>query len=241
VWRATEKGRSEVTDRDPLRGTDWYSHLSPEFEEPYWAELHDSLDAEQPNVYPSREDIYAALELTSCADTKVVILGQEQYHGAAQAHGLCFSVPPDVAIPPSLMNIHKELCEDVGIEPPGHGSLVPWTRQGVLLLNAALTVAAGKAGSHRRRWETFTDRIIEALSGKPDRVVFILWGREAQQKKKLIDARRHTIIETSHPSPISARRYAPVPFLGSRPFSMANSALAAADKEPVNWALGDGA
>lgn len=231
-------------NRHPLRGTDWYPYLRSEFEKPYWAELQDSLDDELPDVCPCPGDIYVALELTSYADTKVVILGQDPYHGAGQAHGLCFSVPADAAIPPSLRNIHKELHDDVGVAPPKHGSLVPWTRQGVLLLNAALTVAAGRAGSHRRRWRPFTERIIQVISEKPDHVVFLLWGREAQKarEKQLIDERRHTVIETSHPSPIAARRCAPVPFLGSKPFSKANRALVvAANRDPVVWALGDGA
>jgi uracil-DNA glycosylase len=163
-----------------------------------------------------------------------MILGQDPYHGPGQAHGLCFSVREGMAKPPSLVNIHKELRDDLGIEPPAHGSLEGWARQGVLLLNATLTVRAGQAASHQGKgWETFTDRVLAAVDAKPERVVFILWGASARRKKPLIDTSRHVIIESAHPSPLSAHNG----FFGSKPFSRANAALVAAGREPIDWRL----
>jgi uracil-DNA glycosylase len=216
--------------------TDWNPILRGEFDEPYWQELQAFVGAERERgrVFPPAEDVFAALHLTSYADTKVLILGQDPYHGPGQAQGLCFSVREGLDLPPSLVNIFAELRADLGIEPPGHGSLVHWARQGVLLLNAVLTVRAHQAGSHAGTgWETFTDRVIRAVDDKPERVVFILWGGYARKKKALIDTSRHTVIESAHPSPLSAHNG----FFGSRPFSRANEALIAAGRDPIDWAI----
>jgi uracil-DNA glycosylase len=165
-----------------------------------------------------------------------MILGQDPYHGPRQAHGLCFSVRRGVRIPPSLVNIHKELHDDLGLPIPDHGNLEAWARQGVLLLNTTLTVRGGAAASHQGKgWETFTDQVIKVVSAKPEPVVFILWGASARRKRQLIDIDRHTIIESAHPSPLSAHNG----FFGSRPFSRANAALVAAGREPVDWDLTD--
>ena len=216
--------------------TDWNPILRTELDKPYWRELQHFVHAERQAglVYPPQEDVFAALHLTPYAEVKVLILGQDPYHGPGQAHGLCFSVRPGVDIPPSLRNIHLELQSDLGIEPPGHGNLEAWARQGVLLLNATLTVRAHRAGSHQGKgWETFTDAVIQAVSDKPEPVVFVLWGSYARRKKALIDTGRHAVIESPHPSPLSAHRG----FFGSRPFSRANAALVAAGREPVDWRL----
>jgi uracil-DNA glycosylase len=180
--------------------------------------------------------VFAAIHLTPYADTRVLILGQDPYHGPRQAHGLCFSVQRGVAVPPSLANIFTELRDDLHIEPPGHGNLEAWARQGVLLLNATLTVRAGQAGSHQGKgWETFTDEVIRVVNAKADPVVFILWGSYARKKKMLIDTSRHVVIESAHPSPLSARNG----FFGSRPFSRTNAALRERGREPVDWRLPD--
>jgi uracil-DNA glycosylase len=185
-------------------------------------------------VYPARDDVFACLHLTPFADTRVVILGQDPYHGRGQAHGLCFSVQRGVAIPPSLVNIHTELHDDLGIDPPPHGNLEAWARQGVLLLNTTLTVRGGQAASHQGKgWETFTDEVIRAVNAKEQRVVFILWGSHARRKKAMIDTSRHVVIESAHPSPLSARNG----FFGSRPFSRANAALVEAGLEPIDWRI----
>ena len=187
-------------------------------------------------MYPPHDEVFAALHLTPYATTRVLILGQDPYHGPQQAHGLCFSVRRGVAIPPSLVNIHKELHDDVGVEPPGHGNLEAWARQGVLLLNTTLTVRAGQAASHQGHgWETFTDEVISAVDAKGHPVVFILWGSHARRKKALIDTSRHTVIESAHPSPLSAHNG----FFGSKPFSRTNAALAAAGLDPIDWRLID--
>lgn len=216
--------------------TDWNPVLKGEFDQEYWKALRRFVAEEraQTVVYPPEEQEFSALHLTAYADTKVLILGQDPYHGPGQAHGLCFSVRDGVAIPPSLRNIYKELHTDLGCAIPTHGNLESWARQGVLLLNAVLTVRAHKAGSHANKgWERFTDRVISAVSDKEDPVVFILWGAYARKKKALIDQSRHVIIESSHPSPLSAHNG----FLGSRPFSRANEALAAAGRDPIDWCL----
>jgi uracil-DNA glycosylase len=216
--------------------TDWNPVLRAELAQPYWAELQRFVHDERSRhaVYPPHEEVFAALHLTPYAEVKVLILGQDPYHGPGQAHGLCFSVRKGVAVPPSLHNIYKELESDVGITPPGHGNLEAWARQGVLLLNATLTVRAHRAGSHQGKgWETFTDQVIAAVNDKPERVVFILWGASARRKKDRIDTSRHVIIESPHPSPLSAHRG----FFGSRPFSRANAALAEAGRTPVDWHL----
>lgn len=216
--------------------TDWNPVLRREFEEPYWQALRQFVAGERATttVFPPPDEEFAALHLTPYADTRVLILGQDPYHGPGQAHGLCFSVQRGVRPPPSLENIFKELESDVGCGRPGHGNLEGWARQGVLLLNAVLTVRAHSAGSHANKgWETFTDRIIATVSDKEHPVVFVLWGAYARKKKSLIDTTRHTIIESAHPSPLSARNG----FFGSRPFSRTNEALVAAGLEPIDWCL----
>jgi uracil-DNA glycosylase len=220
--------------------TDWNPILRGEFEKPYWKDLQTFVAAERARtaVYPSHDEVFYALHVTSYASTRVVILGQDPYHGAGQAHGLCFSVNHGVPIPPSLMNIFKELRTDLGFTPPGHGHLESWARQGVLLLNATLTVRANAAASHQGKgWETFTDRVIASVAEKADHVVFILWGASARKKKNLIvDASggpRHTIIESAHPSPLSANNG----FFGSKPFSRTNDALLAHGQAAIDWAI----
>ncbi len=216
--------------------TDWNPVLRGEFSKPYWPELQSFVAAERARytVYPADDEVFAALHLTPYTETRVLILGQDPYHGPRQAHGLCFSVRHGVRIPPSLANIHLELRDDLGVEPPDHGNLEAWAHQGVLLLNATLTVRAGQAASHQGRgWETFTDQVIRSVSGKDHPVVFVLWGSYARRKKALIDTSRHTIIESAHPSPLSAHNG----FFGSRPFSRSNAALRAAGLDPIDWRL----
>jgi uracil-DNA glycosylase len=216
--------------------TDWNPVLKAELAEPYWAELQAFVRAERERheVYPPHDEVFAALHRTAFADVKVLILGQDPYHGPGQAHGLCFSVRRPVPPPPSLGNIFKELKTDLDIDRPAHGDLSAWADQGVLLLNAVLTVRANAAASHANHgWETFTDQVIRAVNAKPDRVVFLLWGSYARKKKALIDTSRHVIIESAHPSPLSAHNG----FLGSHPFSRANAALTAADRTPIDWHL----
>lgn len=220
----------------PILQNDWAELLKDEFEQPYYQELRRFLIQEYRTrtVYPDMYDIFNALHYTSYADTKVCILGQDPYHGPGQAHGLSFSVKPGVPPPPSLQNIFKELHDDLGCPVPDHGCLEPWARQGVLLLNTVLTVRAGEPMSHRGQgWERFTDRVIAELSRRERPVVFILWGRPAREKKAMIDTQRHFIIESAHPSPLSAH----YGFFGSRPFSRANACLQQAGMEPIDWAL----
>ena len=216
--------------------TDWNPILRDEFDQDYWRELQTFVASERSThtVYPPDEQVFRALHLTPYADTRVMILGQDPYHGPGQANGLAFSVADGIDIPPSLRNIHKELESDLGIAPPGHGNLEAWARSGILLLNATLTVRARTAASHQKRgWETFTDRMIEAVNAKTERVVFILWGASARKKKALIDSQTHVVIESPHPSPLSAHRG----FFGSKPFSSANAALTKAGLTPVDWSL----
>jgi uracil-DNA glycosylase len=218
--------------------TDWNPILRAELAKPYWAELQQFVVAERQRsvVYPTHDEVFAALHLTPFNDVKAVILGQDPYHGPNQAHGLCFSVRPGVPVPPSLENIYKELEHDLGCPPPNHGCLEHWARQGVLLLNATLTVRRGRAASHQGKgWETFTDEVLKAVSAKPERVVFILWGSSARRKKPLIDTSRHVVIESPHPSPLSASNG----FFGSRPFSRTNAALVEAGREPIDWRIPD--
>jgi uracil-DNA glycosylase len=216
--------------------TDWNPLLRAELEKPYWHELQAFVAAERARstVYPEHDDVFAALHLTPYTETRVLILGQDPYHGPDQAHGLCFSVRPGVPAPPSLVNILKELRDDLGCAVPAHGNLKGWARSGVLLLNAVLTVRARAAASHAGKgWETFTDEVIRTVSAKEHPVVFILWGSYARKKKALIDTSRHTVIESAHPSPLSAHNG----FFGSRPFSRANAALVDAGLPPVEWCL----
>ena len=216
--------------------TDWNPVLREEFAKPYWAELQQFVIGERAKgtVYPPHDEVFAALHLTSYAEVKAVILGQDPYHGPNQAHGLCFSVRKGVPLPPSLQNIFKELEQDVGCTAPDHGCLDHWARQGVLLLNATLTVRRSQAASHQGKgWEVFTDEVLRAVNAKEERVVFILWGASARKKKALVDTGRHTIIESPHPSPLSASSG----FFGSHPFSRANEALVAAGRDPVDWRI----
>lgn len=216
--------------------TDWNPVLREELSQPYWYELQSFVAAERDAgpVYPPPDRVFAALHLTPLAEVKVVILGQDPYHGPGQAHGLCFSVPSGVALPPSLRNIYRELHDDLGVPTPRSGDLTPWARRGVLLLNTTLTVRAGAAASHQGHgWEVFTDQVIRAVSARPERIVFILWGAHARKKRALVDRSRHVVIESAHPSPLSAHNG----FFGSRPFSRANAALVAAGREPVDWSL----
>ena len=225
-------GEAPVTEK-----TDWNPILRVEFAKPYWSPLQSFVAEERSKVavYPPKDEVFAALHLTSFADTKVLILGQDPYHGPGQAHGLCFSVRPGVPSPPSLVNIFKELRDDLGLPIPSHGNLDRWARQGVLLLNTTLTVRAHAAASHQGKgWETFTDAVIDAVAAKAERVVFILWGASARKKKPRIQsvgADRHVVIESAHPSPLSAHNG----FFGSRPFSRANSALVESGRAPIDW------
>ncbi len=216
--------------------TDWNPLLRDQFEEPYWRELQSFVRDERGRhtVYPPHDEVFSALHLTPYAEVKVLILGQDPYHGPGQAHGLCFSVRPGVEIPPSLVNIFTELEDDLGCPRPGHGNLEHWARQGVLLLNTTLTVRARQAASHQRKgWETFTDRVIEVVNAKPERVVFVLWGAAARRKRGFVDTTRHAVIESPHPSPLSAHKG----FFGTKPFSRANAALVEAGREPVDWCI----
>jgi uracil-DNA glycosylase len=225
-------------DGPAMTTTDWNPILRAELAKPYWAELQQFVVAERQRnvVYPPHDEVFAALHLTPFNEVKAVILGQDPYHGPNQAHGLCFSVRPGVPVPPSLENIYKELEQDLGCPPPNHGCLEHWARQGVLLLNATLTVRRGRAASHQGKgWELFTDEVLKAVSAKPERVVFILWGSSARRKKPLIDTTRHVVIESPHPSPFSAANG----FFGSRPFSRTNAALVEAGREPIDWRIPD--
>lgn len=214
----------------------WQPTLAGQPEQPYFKNLEAFLAEERQKfqIFPKEDEVFSALDYTAYDAVKVLILGQDPYHGPRQAHGCSFSVRPGVDLPPSLRNIYKELRDDVGATPPDHGCLVPWARQGVLLLNAVLTVRAGQANSHAGKgWETFTDAVIGAVNARQQRVVFILWGAYARRKAALIDKTRHTILESAHPSPLSATNG----FFGSRPFSRANAALEAAGLTPINWQL----
>lgn len=214
----------------------WQTILTDEFEKEYYQKLRNFLKKEYTTqkIHPDMYHIYEALELTPYEKVKVVILGQDPYHGINQAHGLSFSVQPGVKIPPSLNNIYKELQSDLGISPVKHGNLVSWAKQGVLLLNTVLTVREGQAYSHRGKgWEILTDKIIEKLNEREKPIVFILWGKPAQEKMKMIDKSRHIILTSAHPSPLSAHRG----FLGSKPFSKTNDALMALGETPIDWQL----
>ncbi|MDK2942491.1 MAG: uracil-DNA glycosylase [Acetobacterium sp.] len=217
---------------------DWEEPIQQEIKTDYYQNLRLFLIKEYRSrvVYPPMDEIFNAFHLTPLSQTKVCIIGQDPYHGPGQAHGLAFSVKPGVSIPPSLLNIYKELEADLGCPIPSHGCLTAWAEQGVLLLNAVLTVRGGEAGSHRNAgWEIFTSRIIERLNTRAEPVIFILWGRDAQNKKALITNPRHPIITSPHPSPLSAHRG----FFGSRPFSKANDLLKAQGIEPIDWGIKD--
>lgn len=212
----------------------WKKHLDKEFQQSYFEALANFVKAAYRNqpIYPPAKEIFRAFELCSLEDTKVVILGQDPYHGPGQAHGLCFSVREEVSMPPSLLNIFTEIHNDLGAPIPPNGNLTRWARQGVLLLNATLTVEARKPGSHQKKgWETFTDAVISTVSEAQEHVVFLLWGAYARQKTSLIDADKHLILTSPHPSPYSADRG----FFGNRHFSQANKYLEKHQLKPIDW------
>lgn len=216
----------------------WQSVLADETKKPYYADLSRFVTEErrEHQVFPAREDVFSALALTPYEDVNVVLLGQDPYHDDGQAHGLCFSVKPGITPPPSLVNMYKELKTDVGFRVPNNGYLVPWAKQGVLLLNAVLTVRAHSPNSHKNHgWETFTDAVLKKVSEKRDPVVFVLWGAYAQKKAKLIDTSRHVVLTAAHPSPLSAR----AGFFGSKQFSAINEALKKLGKPQIDWQLPD--
>ncbi len=215
----------------------WKALLGDWFERPEMQALAAFLRAEKAagrRLYPPGREIFAALDHTPFERVRVVILGQDPYHGPGQAHGLCFSVRPGVPVPPSLANIYAELKRDIGFVPPDHGCLVPWAERGVLLLNAVLTVEAGRAGSHQGKgWEGFTDRVVQLLNERREGLVFMLWGSYAQAKGALLDGRRHLILKAPHPSPLSAHRG----FIGCAHFSRCAEWLARRGEPPLDWAL----
>lgn len=217
-------------------GNDWDEILDKEFDKEYYQKLRLFLDEQYQNkiIYPTKRNIYSALRLTSYKDTKVLILGQDPYHEENQAHGLAFSVNKGIQIPPSLLNIYKEMHDDINTYIPNNGYLIKWANQGVLLLNTVLTVEAHKANSHSQKgWEILTDEIIKALNNKEDPMVFILWGRNARNKKKYITNTKHLIIESAHPSPLSAYNG----FFGSKPFSKTNEFLIQNNIKPIDWQI----
>jgi len=217
---------------------DWDKLLEGEFEKDYFIKLKEFLENEYATktIYPAKEDIFNALRYTSCGDVKVVILGQDPYHGEGQAHGLAFSVKPGVAPPPSLVNMFKELNSDLGLKIPNNGCLTKWAKQGVLLLNAALTVQEGNANSHQKKgWEKFTDRIIEILNSREKPVIFLLWGNNAKEKLSIIKGYNHYVLSTVHPSPLSASRG----FMGCRHFSKVNNILTQIGEMPIDWQIED--
>jgi len=216
---------------------EWLAHLQDEFDHSYMRQLRSFLLERKragATIYPPGPDIFNALDSTIPEQVRVVILGQDPYHGPGQAHGLCFSVQPGVPIPPSLANIYKELRDDVGFEIPQHGCLQTWAENGVLLLNAVLTVERGRAGAHQGKgWERFTDRVVQVVDQGPNPVVFLLWGAQAKKKGQGIDRSRHLVLTAPHPSPLSAHRG----FLGCRHFSEANRWLEQQGRDPVDWSL----
>lgn len=215
---------------------DWQELLAPEMSKDYYKKLQLFLEEEynSQTIYPEKDDIFNALDFTDYKDAKVVILGQDPYHGPNQSHGLAFSVKKGVKVPPSLRNMYKELKDDLGIEIPNNGYLEKWARQGVLLLNTSLTVRGAQANSHRKiGWEIFTDKIISLLNDRKDPIVFILWGNNAKKKEELITQDRHCIIKSVHPSPLSASRG----FFGSKPYSKANKYLESIGKKPIDWQI----
>lgn len=215
---------------------DWLAPLRPEFQKPYYTKLYEFIRKEYSStkVFPPADDIFNAFHLTPLSQVKVVILGQDPYHNDGQAHGLCFSVKPEVDIPPSLVNIYQELRDDLGCYIPNNGYLTKWARQGVLMLNTVLTVRAHQANSHRGMgWEEFTDAAIRILNEQDRPIVFILWGSPAQKKAQMLNNPKHLILKAPHPSPLSAYRG----FFGSRPFSQTNQFLQAYGLEPVDWQI----
>lgn len=215
----------------------WKDRLKSQFSADYMKKLDRFIEEEIQKgkiVFPKAAEYFSALNLTKFEDVRIVILGQDPYHGPGQAHGLCFSVPQGIRLPPSLKNIFKELRSDLNIENENRGCLESWGKQGVLLLNSVLTVEEGKAGSHQGKgWELFTDSVIQLLNDEKEQLVFILWGSYAQKKASFVDRQRHLVIESVHPSPLSAHRG----FFGTKPFSSANSYLQKFGKPPINWKL----
>lgn len=217
----------------------WQERLGDELRKPYFQELRDFVDGERRthDVFPPEDEVFTALRLTPYESVRVMILGQDPYHGPGQAHGLAFSVRPGVRPPPSLKNMFRELHDDVGCPVPKTGHLAPWAEQGVLLLNAVLTVRSGEANSHKGKgWEKFTDAVIRAVNDREERVVFVLWGAYAGKKRELIDESQHTVVQSVHPSPLSARRG----FFGSKPFSQVNDALREAGRGEIDWCVLEG-
>ncbi len=216
----------------------WKAPLAREFDAPYMSSLKEFLVAEKASgkrIFPKGSEWFHALDATPLEQVRVVILGQDPYHGEGQAHGLCFSVREGVRPPPSLINIYKEMKSDLGLEPPSHGNLEAWAKQGVLLLNSVLTVEAGLAASHQGKgWERFTDAVIRLVNDQPRPVVFILWGAYAQRKAGFVDRQRHLVLASAHPSPLSAHNG----FFGSRPFSKTNEFFVSQGQEPIDWTLG---
>lgn len=215
---------------------EWGSVLSDELQKPYWKQLGEFLVQERRSqiIYPPESEVFSAFELTPYQQVNVLLLGQDPYHQRNQAHGLCFSVKPGVKPPPSLKNIYRELQQDLGFPIANHGYLANWAKQGILMLNAVLTVREGQANSHKNQgWELFTDEVIRKVNEKPKPVIFVLWGGYARKKIKLIDTNRHLVIESAHPSPLSAYNG----FFGSKPFSAINSALRIQDKPEIDWGL----
>lgn len=215
----------------------WQSLANDGFSTPKWQKLSAFLEQEiaaGQTIYPPREHWFAALEAVAPEQVRVVIVGQDPYHGAGEAHGLSFSVPPGIRIPPSLLNIYKEIERDFGHPRPGHGCLTDWAKQGVLLLNTSLTVRADQAGSHAKQgWETFTDALIKGLAQEQDGLVFLLWGAHAQKKAALLDPARHRVLQSPHPSPLSAHRG----FIGNGHFSAANQYLLQNGQAPIDWCI----
>ena len=214
---------------------DWHEALQGELKKPYWKALQEFVAEERAEhqVFPPEDDVFNALRYTALADVRVLLLGQDPYHDDGQAHGLCFSVRPGVRPPPSLKNIYKELHDDLGCSIPDHGNLEHWARQGVLMLNAVLTVRAHEPNSHEGKgWEKLTDEIIRVVGAKTEPVVFLLWGGYARKKAKLVDTKRHGLVEGAHPSPLSAKK-----FLGSRPFSKVNAELEERGRGGIDWQI----
>ncbi|RWX78934.1 uracil-DNA glycosylase [Neorhizobium lilium] len=226
-----------MTDSEVKLEESWKTALGAEFSDPYMGELRRFLLSEKEagkRIFPKGSEYFRALDLTPLDAVKVVILGQDPYHGFGQAHGLCFSVRPGTRIPPSLVNIYKEMQTDLGIEPARHGFLEHWARQGVLLLNSVLTVEEGKAAAHQGHgWERFTDAVIRMVNDRCNGVVFMLWGSYAQKKAAFVDQSKHLVLKAPHPSPLSAHNG----FFGSRHFSKANDFLISRGKEPIDWRL----
>ncbi len=215
---------------------DWLDTIGSEFKTPYYTELSNFVESEYSSyiIYPNADDIFNAFHFTPLSEVKVVILGQDPYHNEGQAHGLCFSVKPEVDIPPSLVNIYKELRDDLGCSIPNNGYLEKWAKQGVLLLNTVLTVRAHQANSHQGKgWERFTDAVIQAVNAQDRPLVFLLWGRPAQRKKAMLNNPKHLILEAPHPSPLSSYRG----FFGSKPFSKTNEFLSKNRIDPIDWQI----